>query len=126
MSVVTATAIEVTDKIRSLATAQPHHVYVPPVKNLGGPTCWYVHNSSDGLVGGCIVGQALLAVDVPAEDLHEYDLGDGANGSQVVRRYTGNLTVEQQQWIDSVQQQQDSGKTWGEAVEHADKFYPLS
>lgn len=124
---------DVVAKVRSLAAARPDFVYEPPTyvnPNTPGPSCHYVHvqTTEDGvyLTGGCIVGQALIALGMDSADLHEYDNGSGANGSTVVIEQIGSVENRKAlYWLDRVQNRQDNGGTWAEAVEEADADHPL-
>ena len=122
------TTADVVAKVRDLAVASPHFIYTPPVtiEPSGRPACLYVHYATDGtLVGGCIVGQALLALGVPAETLRKYDESDGANASTVVSELLDGGACQELLWLDYVQRKQDNGYEWVGAVHCADANYSL-
>ena len=121
------TTADVVAKVRDLAVARPHFIYTPPeTSEPVRPACLYVHYASDGtLVGGCIVGQALLSLGVPAETLRKYDESDGANASTVVSELLDVGACQELLWLDDVQRKQDNGYEWVGAVHCADAAYSL-
>lgn len=124
-----ATVQSVIKNIRDLAEERPDFVYEAPEFDAseGGPECLYVH---PGNQPGCIVGHALMMDGVAAEALIKFD-NTYANGIGVrAGVVTANLcddtpTQQEQWWMDSVQSNQDSGKTWSESVQFADSVYSL-
>lgn len=111
-------ATDVVSEIRKVAAEQPDFIY-----NDGSlDECLYTENA-DGSPGGCIVGRALMRLDVEEEDLVE---NDGQYASRVLSELdiSGNSLV--MHWIDEVQRVQDGGKTWAEAVQSADAYYRVA
>lgn len=107
-------ATDVVSEIRKVAAEQPDFIY-----NDGSLTeCLYTQNA-DGSPGGCIVGRALMRLDVEEEDLVK---NDGRFASRVLPELgiSGDYYV--MNWIDKVQKVQDVGDTWAEAVQAADAY----
>lgn len=111
------TAGQVINKVRDLAEAQPNFVYFKPeVEEDMGNGCLYVHGrGTENERGGCIVGQALMALGVEIEKKHEAN-----NASSVIRHMGIDHTDKEIQWLDNVQSSQDTGETWEFAVFSAD------
>lgn len=111
------TAAQVITKVRSLAEAQPNFVYFKPESDIGlGNGCLYVHGrGTDNERGGCIVGQALMALGVEIDVKHEAN-----NASSVIRHMGIEHTPSEVTWLDTVQSGQDTGETWESAVCSAD------
>lgn len=111
-------ATDVVNEIRKVAAEQPDFIY-----NEGGlAECMYTKNT-DGSPGGCIVGRALMRLGVEEEDLVESD-------GQFASRVLSDLGISGDRfvmlWIAEVQEVQDGGKTWAEAVQSADTYYPVA
>ena len=104
------TVEQVETELRRLAAAQPDFVY-----NDTGRTvkCSYIHGIIEGPENkGCIFGQALQNLGVPAEELREPD---------PIRPLWNDLNSEKcpLSW-GSVQSEQDHGASWGEAIKELD------
>ena len=142
------TVDDVVREVRKLATKQPDFNYKDQagVDNWG-MSCSYLAGMSStqykdselsesgltyseartqGILGkGCIVGQALTSLGVPADALYEFE-GMGAD-------YTvGSITGHSEEsvsgkllWLLEVQNSQDVGNPWGSAVEYADTLVKL-
>lgn len=112
-------ATDVVNEIRKVAAEQPDFIY-------NGDTfpieCLYTKNA-DGSPGGCIVGRALMRLNVEEEVLVKND-GRGASGVLSELGIGGDIFV--MHWINEVQEIQDSGKTWAEAVQSADTYYRVA
>lgn len=116
--------------VRQLAADSPDFVYEPPEDRRG---CRYVF----GGVPSCLIGQALVGVGVPIEqvaDLDDYSTGDQPDTAvaTVVPRLLAGLGVEMDSewaeiigWANYVQVRQDRRDKWGRAVAKADFVYPL-
>ncbi|MGW6263745.1 hypothetical protein [Streptomyces sp. NPDC055085] len=82
------------------------------------PVCFYVHGEEPG----CIVGHALHMAGVPLGRLLEEERND-AGGVLRSLRADGRMRVSYEdgvaELLAGVQQDQDSGVPWGEAVTHA-------
>lgn len=77
-----------------------------------------------GLLGQrCIVGQALSNLGVSDETLKEHE---GVGAKFLAGRLLEGVKAKESQllWLESVQAEQDSGETWGEAVQIANSEYP--
>lgn len=80
-----------------------------------GASCLYVHETGDGPKGGCVFGQALLAVGLTPEELAPFEqngisalfLGDA------VGLKAGSILDA----MSKMQTRQDGGDAWGKAVE---------
>lgn len=121
--------INVTDlvnKVRALAAENPDLVY-PSV----GPTgrCYYLTSGRPNDVPGCIMGQALIALDPelrPVLERADEDqdlirgILDKTLGSKVVQ--DNSLDVD---WLALVQAKQDKAMSWGKAVAYADDYQEL-
>ena len=110
--------------VRQLAAEQPEHVYratsFPDVWE--GSKCKYTHTLEDeSQVPGCIVGVALHQITGKLVD-------QSRNGGGVLNFYfmrNAEFTSEfgwsdRAKWLANVQNHQDHGVAWGEAVRRAD------
>jgi hypothetical protein len=119
------TTEQVVNEIRRLAAEQPDFVYVNPV-DPENTDCLYVHNwgNEDGLpvVGGCIAGQALMNLGVPASTLHDVEF---TSVSGILPRVGVKVDIVSDRnlltWMDDVQSKQDIKNPWGLAVKAADQ-----
>jgi hypothetical protein len=122
--------------VREFATADPNHVYaktemdpssydyIMSFDDIGG--CLY----SDLGVEQCIVGRALSACGVMMSTLRSADLDAWGSVASVVtpkaddpdesRIVVEGLTEDDVQWLMIVQDSQDKGLPWAEAVYRAD------
>jgi hypothetical protein len=109
---------DLVEAVREQAKMYPDRVYQ------AGPAgvCTYLpseHNPDFG----CIVGEALLWLGVPRELVTEMNTSGGwARRADRIRPTLGNLVAEaalRSTWVAQVQQYQDEGKTWAEAVRMA-------
>lgn len=114
------TAEQVWEEIEKLAAESPDYVYPRAERPLDLPeddpwlTCRYVHHAEDGSkTGGCIVGQALIRLGVPVERLEKLE---GRPASLVLSALSIDRTNARAEMVQIVQQKQDQGATWGEAV----------
>ena len=99
-------------EVRRLATENPDAVYI----NITG-TCSYL-NGTAGCGSGCIIGQAILAIDPDLRDFLRQV--DGVSISAISKRL-GLSYGPEIRWLSRVQSKQDCGHTWGKAVKQADK-----
>lgn len=117
--------MKITDAIRKLATDYPNAVYVPPSGEIGDGKCFYTRGDvSDGPErSGCIVGQAVVMARPELEDgLKEVDYAS-MGAEDLLRDLSLDLELEEEElhWINSVQEHQDMGDCWSEAVREADE-----
>ncbi|CAM4136501.1 hypothetical protein NONI108955_11160 [Nocardia ninae] len=110
--------------VRRLAAESPDYVY----RTTQG--CTYVRYGRDGeWCGDCLIGGALIACGVPANELHaidaaEYTTDDEwelAPSARIVLRHYG-ISPEMADWGDIVQQHQDHRHSWGDSVRAADRL----
>lgn len=105
------TGADVVREVRALANQSPEFVYT--IVDPRG-SCLYVHEDGQG---GCIVGQALMALGVSAMELGNHE-GDAA--PSVIRDLGIEASLEEELWLDGVQTYQDDGETWSFAVRTTD------
>ena len=119
---------DLVSKVRELAVARPETIYQPSPTGQATPTirCSYLAGTcSDGTVG-CLLGQALVAVGYTAEQLRAVDLLGIEEA--IEKLLPCELTDEEYRrvrWLESVQNAQDNGHPWGEAIRIADEEEPL-
>lgn len=113
---------ELQQQVVKVATERPDFVYIDQ-ENASRTNCSYV-GAKKGVVGGegCIVGQALMRMGIPEQELRDWENSQQGTGTPVsallrdpeVFEYTGNiLQIEQ---LRDVQRNQDMGNPWGLAV----------
>ena len=76
---------------------------------------------------GCLFGQYVKSIN-PKQYQKYMDESGGGIGHLISEGMFGLDTQQPTnfvEWCDAVQQSQDRGNTWGEAILEADKFYPL-
>lgn len=124
MSEYTFTSQDVLDKVIEIGNRFPDFVYTDQGDT---HTCSYLHagfrdpdeeNTLDFVPGqGCIVGQALRALGVTVDDLKEFDNG-GYSAGGVLGRLIGFDADDIIKALNEIQNLQDLGKSWGEAVKN--------
>jgi hypothetical protein len=104
------------------------YVYPESEKTFAG-TCQYL--TEDGRAS-CLVGEVLVRVGVPAESLPKWIPGERSSSLEAVPMASsllgnlesaGVLTFERnrtQVFLDTAQDEQDNGQTWGVALERAE------
>lgn len=122
---------KVIEQVRALAKAEPDFRYdAQPERPEGTIGCSYVAAGLHIDEGrGCIIGQALMANGVPKEELRriETDLEMGASVNTLIERQPGwfeHLPVHSYEtsWLTRVQEAQDTGSTWGQAVAEGEAY----
>ena len=127
-------AKQVIAKVRELGANAPENKYV---SNNGFTICYYHIGKCTNGSTGCIVGQALMELGwVSQYDLlfyaHEYRLytdehlifNDTTNITSLFKKLLIDCQGNELQWLARVQDKQDRGSTWGEAIKNADYSYP--
>ena len=104
---------DVVKKVREIAKDAPDLVYEMP-----DGWCQYVFNGQ----GSCIVGQAYLELGTPIKRVESWDNEDsGPLGvEQVIEREYEEYSTLAKSWLREVQDSQDTGTSWAEAVKNAD------
>lgn len=114
-------------EIMKLAAESPDFVYEAPAHMTREyeytTECFYVHTDPDGddakNAPGCIVGQALHRLGVPLSVLEQYEhVGAGTLVSEI----TPNVGAVGESFARRAQLNQDEGKTWRDAVDHATEY----
>lgn len=103
--------------VREIAAEQPDRVYERP-RGTGigiAPACLYAH----GAEPGCIMGHVAIRLGVPIDVVQDWD---GKGGIATILKAH---SIQEGVWLDEVQVRQDQGETWGDAVELADRIFPL-
>lgn len=92
--------------------------------------CSYLHNGVTMKGEGCIVGQALIKTFPGAKDkLEEIEFGGPSPSVRSltedpkVHDWFDGITAPEINWLAVVQDAQDNGKTWKQAVDVADDTY---
>ena len=104
---------QVKAEVIKLGQEQPDFIYNPAYDPLEfSISCFYTEGAKDGPeCNGCIFGQALQNLGVPLEKLET---------TQTIEFLLSDLgiavTTEESHHLRKVQEQQDTGKTWGEAI----------
>lgn len=115
----TTTLSKLVARVRALAAAAPENVY----QKYNGRSCSYTHGECSNGTLGCILGQAMAA-----EGIDTHSIGEGAFDEVVssLPKLFGYDTAEQAmgsaqyEWLKAVQEAQDGGATWAEAVGRTD------
>ena len=108
------------EAVRALAAENPDFVYVnlKPLSDGTNQSCFYVHQTSEGMTPGCLIGHAAVRAGVPIEDVAKWDDKDDAGASYVL---PSSISERARDWADYVQGKQDLGWAWSDAVAKADK-----
>lgn len=131
-------AKDVAKEVRRLALEKPDFVYTPYTvvpsdeqdcvdfygeEYTPSERCLYVHETDEGLVGGCIVGQALINCGVDIEQLH--DVGDTCV-KEALESQGIHVSALCEDWLTTIQQEQDDCKTWIDSLKIADEKFPTA
>lgn len=115
------TVADVVAKVRELAAANPTFEYRSHERQVAlpaSPTCSYLPDEWNPL--GCIVGAALRSLGVPEDVLRSHE-GLGA-GPMLSALFGDRVDHVVDDWFTVLQQAQDTGHPWGEAVATADEY----
>ena len=106
--------------VRELASKYPEAIYENDDQN-----CYYTIGAC-GNGNGCIIGQALVAMNPELlDDLIASDNGCVPFAGELVYQLELALSEKEVRWLNSVQGYQDEGKSWGEAIKKADKVLEI-
>lgn len=109
--------------VQTLATNEPDHKY----GHAGNAplSCSYRGESKQtpNVGRGCIFGEAFKSLGVDDGTLYVYD-SYGPIGTVLTYIDVDNCYADDRMWANSVQSFQDSGHTWGEAVQFANDTFP--
>ncbi|MDH6123845.1 MULTISPECIES: hypothetical protein [unclassified Kitasatospora] len=119
---------QVLETLREVVAERPELVYEAPTHQRDDADpgmCFYVHYDADGEnpTAGCLIGTVYNRLGVPLEELARYEgrpanaLGSG--GLVQVSRAMTTLLV----WV---QEDQDQGRTWAEALGRNERFAPTA
>lgn len=123
----TITVNRVIEEVRKIANERPDFVYADQplsTPTLQSNSCSYISASYGIPEGeGCIVGQALQKLGISEDALQEHE---GYIASGVLIRLDIHDQEESEhtpelEWLDTVQSEQDTKKSWGEAIRVADE-----
>jgi hypothetical protein len=108
--------LELENAVREIAAQEPDFVYTRAViDNVDNTACIYF--DTDGCPS-CLIGQGLSKLGVTRGDLEE--LENGANFMAIGELLGFSHGADSMRWLSDVQFFQDSGYSWGSAVERAD------
>ncbi|WP_145500924.1 hypothetical protein [Streptomyces sp. CFMR 7] len=102
--------------LKAVAGERPNYVYEAPEYQKDEETqCFYVHTDETGepVSAGCLVGAVLHRMGVPLSMLA---LHETKHASAVTRSLGIGLNRNTEIALNGVQDDQDSGATWGEAL----------
>lgn len=97
--------------IRQLAAERPHHI---DPNGQAGANCQYYEDGQPS----CIVGHAIDRL-YPGRFDQRWDESPTPAGL-VLAELDDSISPEDMHWVDIIQELQDDGASWGEAVEYAD------
>jgi len=120
--------IDLIDAIRKLAANYPDAVYANGTMGACSYSQGAVTNGPERT--GCIVGQAAALIGVSNQEIeHGGETGYGEFLDTLAKNKwldTDSKSIgDQYDWIGRVQERQDSGVEWGEAVKSADHHNPI-
>jgi hypothetical protein len=110
------TATAIIRAIREVAEEQPDHVYQKPSEH---GICHYVDKNSV-VHPGCLVGHGLWRNHLIDASLYGDDEKNGSGVANLLQELDIHTTFLQKFWLTNVQELQDFGNTWGEAVRRVD------
>jgi hypothetical protein len=117
MERIKVTGDAVISTLREVADEHPDYVYEAPTSQLApGLSCFYVHGKGESAVPGCIVGHVLNRLGVPLNSLAQHEGNDACDLADKFLEIQGDLAVDAHSAIMGAQQNQDSGRPWGESV----------
>jgi hypothetical protein len=92
-----------------------NYIYEKPINAFGTPVCVYVYESQPS----CLVGHILHRLGVPLETLGEGDRLSFSASDVCMDLLAGTsfYDTEISAFLDSLQSEQDTGHTWGEALQ---------
>lgn len=124
--IVNFTIADLIEEVRSLASENPDFVYPEFKKPNNGRTCSYL-KSQTSEKEGCVFGQSILNLQPSLKEfLKEFD-GEVDSGIRCCLQKLfpdidltyPSVSREQLDWCEKVQDEQDRGSTWGEAIKIA-------
>lgn len=107
-------------EVRRLAGERPDFIYNRTTGGFWNGNAACVYNATEDREG-CIFGQALTRLGRPVpEGLEHVSI-------RAILEHASNmyLTTAQGKWTQAVQGSQDTGLSWSEAVERADRIHPI-
>ena len=110
---------DVISRVRALAIAAPDNVYLD-----AGRGCYYTRGDCENGSVGCIFGQALAPEykeRLAAIDQHSAcNIDDAITQLGIGADVSSAAIADRIDWCNIIQQSQDSGETWRDAVAFAD------
>jgi hypothetical protein len=117
----TTTLSELVAQVRRLAADRPDNVYQPELVGAGHRCSYLDGRCTDGTLG-CLVGQAFRAAGLTADELQPVNrLAICEALEHLLRQDIDCLQGAHIAWLMSVQNAQDEGARWREAIEVADR-----
>jgi len=105
---------QVVREIGVLVDEKPDFVYAPPST---WQLCSYAHETGDGLISGCIVGQwAHRFHGVSLDEMHRYE---GKPADEVIPDLLWGVDHAALAFLCAVQHKQDEGQAWSVAFAYA-------
>lgn len=113
------TGKKVVKRVREIAKENPDFIYTDQGAN--DSECSYLGRSIDepDIGQGCIVGQALMDLGITREEMVEAEI-EGVRGYEVLEYLGIESKFKHNIFLDYVQESQDTGASWSEAIEYAD------
>jgi hypothetical protein len=113
------TAAQIIRRVRALAESAPDNLYD------GSGYCRYTEGTCTDRSIGCIIGQALGPMGFKRWLRKIDSTPGGVSIGRALGRMDVATTPDETIWLSVVQDAQDSGKPWGEAVSKADRTVEL-
>lgn len=120
------TTTDLIKEVRSLAEADPDFQYSYQIPKHRIYNCSYFPDTVKGqTVRPCIIGQALINLKVPTNDLYELEaIQDDTRISEQILTETLRIDIDSPEdvdWLNTAQKYQDLGDPWYKAVNEADR-----
>lgn len=112
--------------VEILARDNPDNIYHPDKYSGSEGACSYRRGFCDNNTTGCIIGQALVNLGGIDDDLKDMDdvgpIDQIIGSSLLVNQLFNDIPhKEEREWLIVMQKEQDSGHTWGQALEVANE-----
>lgn len=117
------TGEKIAKQVRKIAKERPDFVYTDQVTygvRVDGRCSYLGRSVAEPNIGqGCIVGQALQDLGVTREEMVKADI-ECLSASEVIEKFGISSNDKYLRFLDTVQESQDTGYSWEQAVKNAE------